>query len=195
MNPVQLWNKTSFDLFTPPEEYCLSTICPCLERNFQMEMKTMIQSESNMKETLIAPCGMNCALCVNYLFKKYDLNKHGFHRSYCPGCIPRGEGCKYMGKDCTMHKNTEIRFCTQCENYPCQQLKHLDHRYRTQYHMSMIENLESIKSLGLDAFLKMQEESWTCPSCGGIISCHNGLCMNCGIETLIKNKKYRWHER
>jgi len=26
-----------------------------------------------MEENLIAPCGMNCALCVSYLFSQYDL--------------------------------------------------------------------------------------------------------------------------
>lgn len=43
-----------------------------------------------MREELIAPCGMNCGLCISYQFKENDLNKKGFHRTYCPGCIPRG---------------------------------------------------------------------------------------------------------
>jgi hypothetical protein len=28
-----------------------------------------------MKESLIAPCGMNCSLCIAYQFKEKDLNK------------------------------------------------------------------------------------------------------------------------
>jgi hypothetical protein len=42
-----------------------------------------------MKENLIAPCGMNCSLCIAYQFKENDINKKGFHKSYCPGCIPK----------------------------------------------------------------------------------------------------------
>lgn len=43
------------------------------------------------KEALIAPCGMNCSLCIAYQFKEKDLNKRGFHKKYCPGCLPRGK--------------------------------------------------------------------------------------------------------
>ncbi|QSX07625.1 DUF3795 domain-containing protein [Alkalibacter rhizosphaerae] len=44
-----------------------------------------------MKEEGIAPCGMNCRLCVNYQMYEKDLTKKGFHRAPCPGCIPRGK--------------------------------------------------------------------------------------------------------
>ena len=50
-----------------------------------------------MKGILIAPCGMNCILCIAYQFLNKDLNKQGFHKKYCPGCIPRGENCTHMG--------------------------------------------------------------------------------------------------
>jgi hypothetical protein len=39
-----------------------------------------------MEENLIAPCGMNCGLCVSYLAMKNDLKKKGFGKSYCSGC-------------------------------------------------------------------------------------------------------------
>ncbi|QSX07626.1 hypothetical protein J0B03_07220 [Alkalibacter rhizosphaerae] len=60
--------------------------------------------------------------------------------------------------------------------------------------MSMIENLESIRTRGLDAFLQEQEKVWQCPSCGDVICCHNGLCMNCQLDVLRENKRYRWGE-
>ena len=31
-----------------------------------------------MEEKLIAPCGMDCSLCIAYQFMKKDLNKKGF---------------------------------------------------------------------------------------------------------------------
>lgn len=49
-----------------------------------------------MQEQLIAPCGMNCSLCIAYQFRGKDLNKQGFNRTYCPGCIPRGKNCTHM---------------------------------------------------------------------------------------------------
>ncbi len=147
-----------------------------------------------MKENLIAPCGMNCSLCIAYQFKENDLNKQGFRKTYCSGCIPRGKNCMHMGDSCELLEKGKIRFCFECEKYPCKRLKALDKRYRTKYHMSMIENLNSIKENGVLGFLKTEEVKWHCSECGGTICCHNGLCLNCNLETYRHNKKYRWNE-
>jgi len=148
-----------------------------------------------MEEALIAPCGMNCSLCAAYQFKQKDLNKQGFHRTYCPGCIPRGKNCTHMANWCELLGKGLVRFCFECQDYPCKRLKGLDKRYRTKYHMSMIENLDAIQEIGMPAFLVSQEEKWRCPTCGGTICCHNGLCLDCDLETFLQNKKYRWNEQ
>lgn len=145
-----------------------------------------------MDEKMIAPCGINCSLCVAYQFKERDINKLGFHRKYCPGCIPRGENCKHMKDSCELLGNGSVRFCFECDNYPCKRLKALDKRYRTKYHMSMIENLDYIKEFGMEAFLEKEQDLWRCNGCGGTICCHNGLCLTCDIDKLISNRKYRW---
>jgi hypothetical protein len=58
----------------------------------------------------------------------------------------------------------------------------------------MIDNLKAIKESGMESFLKGQQEKWSCPNCNGSICCHNGLCLNCQIDTLRQNKKYRWNQ-
>jgi len=146
------------------------------------------------KEALIAPCGMNCSLCIAYQFKEKDLNKRGFHKKYCPGCLPRGKYCLHMGDVCELLGKGKIRFCFECEDYPCKRLKALDKRYRTKYHMSMIENLNYIRDNGLKNFLENEEIKWRCTGCGGRICCHNGLCLNCNIDVLVQNRRYRWNE-
>jgi len=60
--------------------------------------------------------------------------------------------------------------------------------------MSMIENLEYMRQHGVDAFLKKEEEKWQCKECGGTVCCHNGLCLECQIDVLRGNRKYRWNE-
>ena len=147
-----------------------------------------------MKEEHIAPCGMNCSLCVAYQFKENDFNKKGFRKTYCLGCISRGENCTHMGDRCDLLKKGLVRFCYECTGYPCNRLKSLDKRYRTKYHMSMIENLEFIKEHGTERFLEKEKVKWRCLECGGVICCHNGLCLNCNLDTLLQNKKYRWKE-
>jgi hypothetical protein len=123
----------------------------------------------------IAPCGMNCSVCFAYLREK---NK-------CPGC--RGSdigkpktrsGCKI--KTCDVLVNEKFKFCFQCDGFPCDKLNYLDKRYRTKYHMSTIGNLENINKLGIRSFLLNERSRWTCPTCGGTICVHKGICSDCG---------------
>lgn len=147
-----------------------------------------------MDEILIAPCGMNCGLCVNYLAMKNDLNRQGFRKTYCPGCLPRGQNCTFMKSHCELLGKGLVRFCHECGDFPCRRLKALDKRYRTKYHMSMLDNLAFIKEQGMEKFLEAEEAKWRCRECGQVLCCHNGLCLNCDLDTLRRNKKYRWGE-
>jgi hypothetical protein len=148
-----------------------------------------------MEEILIAPCGMNCAICSAYLAWKYDLKKQGIMRNYCAGCRPRGKNCAFMKKACEKLGNGLLNYCFECADFPCRRLKALDKRYRTKYHMSMIENLVFIKEQGIPGFLKKEAEKWRCPECGETICCHNGICFNCGLEKLkAKKLKYSWED-
>jgi hypothetical protein len=124
---------------------------------------------------LIAPCGMNCGLCMAYLRK----------RNKCPGCNESDEKkpvsrarCKI--RICEIFENEKTEFCFKCIQFPCDNLKHLDKRYRTKYHMSMIENLEYIRDLGLREFLLKEKSNWTCTKCGGTICVHSAECCECG---------------
>ena len=124
--------------------------------------------------SLIAPCGINCSVCMAYL---RDRNK-------CPGCrkidinkpITRIK-CKI--KSCLFFQRSDAKFCFECGEYPCKTLLHLDKRYRLKYNMSEIENLERIKKIGIRKFLANEKIKWTC-SCGGTICVHKGYCFNCG---------------
>ena len=65
-----------------------------------------------------------------------------------------------MGDKCELLGKGKIRFCFDCEAYPCKMLKSLDKRYGTKYHMSMIENLNYIKVNkvnGVEKFLELEE--------------------------------------
>jgi Protein of unknown function (DUF3795) len=155
---------------------------------------------SNMKkplfmEELIAPCGMNCGLCSSYLTLKHNLKKSGIMRAECPGCRPRNKNCAFMKKSCKFLANGIYKYCYECSNYPCERLKGLDKRYRSFYHMSMIENLDYINKNGIKRFLNQQTNRWQCPECGAVISCHNGICYNCRSDKLFTLKRrYRWEE-
>lgn len=126
---------------------------------------------------LIAPCGMNCGICMAYLRK----------RNRCGGCnieSPQKANhcvvCKI--RNCS-EKQKDSEFCFSCQKFPCARLKQLDKRYRTRYSMSMIENLITIRDYGLDRFVETEKSRWACPSCGEPVCVHNKRCYSCEKTT------------
>jgi len=104
-----------------------------------------------MKQNLIAPCGMNCGLCLHYLRAN---NK-------CPGCF---SGRKVNGKciKCAIKlcKERQGEYCFNCDKFPCDRLKRMDKRYQEKYGMSEIANLKTIKEKGIESLLKQEEGKW-----------------------------------
>jgi hypothetical protein len=148
-----------------------------------------------MDTELIAPCGMNCGICSGYLAFKYDMKGKGIRMPYCAGCRPRDKQCAFLKKRCNLLMEGQVQYCYECEDFPCGSLQSLDKRYRNNFRMSMVENLEYIKENGIEQFLKKEEEKWKCPECGAVICCHNGICFNCGLEKLKNKKKlHRWED-
>jgi hypothetical protein len=146
-----------------------------------------------MKEELIAPCGMNCAICSAYLAYEQDIKSKGIKMPYCKGCRPRNKLCAFLKKRCDKLIDNRITYCIECEEFPCGNLTHIDERYRQLYRMSMIDNLMRIKNSGIGTLLKTEDRKWKCPECGGVICCHNGICYSCGLDELRDRKKpYRW---
>ena len=146
-----------------------------------------------MDENLIAPCGMNCSLCSGYLAWKLKIREKGIRMPYCSGCRPRNKQCAFLKKRCPSLMTNSFHYCWQCQGFPCSNLLGLDKRYRTNFRMSMIENLKFIEQHGITKFLINESEKWQCPNCRGTICCHNGICFECDLEKLkTRDNHYRW---
>jgi hypothetical protein len=146
----------------------------------------MIKSIPSTEE-LIAPCGMNCALCSRYLA---GINK--LKCSSCTGCRSRGRECTYLFKKCTginHGKTYDFTFCYECDQYPCKETKRMDKRYRKFYNMSVMDNLEYIRQAGINEFIHDQLKKHTCPRCGGMISINNRKCFKCDTITRLVEKE------
>ncbi len=134
-------------------------------------------SPQELVPDLIAPCGMDCGLCMAYV---RDKNR-------CPGCRAGDEGKSKSCLACTIRNCETLRsgesdFCSiDCERFPCPRLKRLDARYRTKYRMSMLENLQAIRNVGVEAFVVSEQERWACPGCGGLQCVHTPECVYCGL--------------
>ncbi|NPV90757.1 MAG: DUF3795 domain-containing protein [Firmicutes bacterium] len=121
--------------------------------------------------SLIAPCGMNCGICLGYLRDK----------NHCPGCrgMDNYKNVRCVIRKCEHRQKTESGFCSECGRFPCARMKQLDKRYRTRYAMSMFANLIEIKEAGMDEFIRSQVGRYTCKDCGGTICVHRGYCWSC----------------
>lgn len=124
---------------------------------------------------LISPCGINCRLCRAFVREK----------KACPGCRCDDHNksnacitCKI--KNCDKRIKSEIEYCFDCDQFPCAPLKHLDVRYRTNYATSPIDNLNSIKEIGINAFVESENSKWACPECGAVLCMHKPYCLVCG---------------
>lgn len=127
-----------------------------------------------MRANLIAPCGINCRLCMAYQREKKQ----------CLGCNVESTGKPDHCRKCAI-VHCEKRgglpggFCGECDK-PCRRMKYLDASYRQKYHMSPMENLHVIRDEGMDAFLAREETRWRCDGCGGVLCVHREACPTCG---------------
>lgn len=132
---------------------------------------------TDLGTALIAPCGMNCGLCMCYLREK---NTCGSCRSGDEGKAKSVLACTI--RTCDIVRASESGFCSDCTKIPCPRLKRLGARYRQKYRMSMRDNLQAIRGKGVEAFAESERERWACPECGGVQCVHIAECIYCGHD-------------
>lgn len=121
---------------------------------------------------MFAPCGMNCLVCY----------RHCYHKKPCAGCLGGDQGkpehcraCKI--KDCAQGRGHT--YCFACAEYPCKLIHQLEKSYNTRYQTSLKANSEMVRLHGVEHFMKLQREKYTCAKCGGIISIQDRECSEC----------------
>lgn len=144
----------------------------------------------NQPIDLTSPCGVYCGACPSYII-----------RESCYGCRPEDRSQKRISKwrckirQCCLDKN-KFAFCYQCDDFPCQilvkfQKYHLGDK-RSYHRAKSIGNLKQISELGINSWLKQQQEIWRCPECNGRLVFYEFRCVDCdyrlgieGIEGLV----------
>lgn len=144
----------------------------------------MKEKLNNKDFELIAPCGIYCGVCGGYLAYLKKVPKQRGKINYCTGCRPRNKQCAFLKKRCEKLITNKITFCFECSEFPCRRLKHIDERYRKDFNVSLIENLQIIKTKGIKTFLDVQKNKYKCSKCGGLICVHNRFCYDCEIDLL-----------
>ena len=133
-----------------------------------------------MEPELIAPCGMNCALCASYLAGAAGVPRKAGRVSHCAGCRPRDKRCAFLKKRCSLLRDGRVAHCYECSEMPCPDLLRVDALYRRKYGMSLVANLKALEADGMASFLDRQRKEHACPACGDIICVHDRRCYACG---------------
>ncbi len=113
-----------------------------------------------MKTKLIAPCGMNCAICLAFLREK----------NRCDGCWSPERKCN---KNCTIRSciHRKGKYCFDCDSFPCKKLQQFEFTVPKKFTLTLSENLHIIKIRGIHNFIKTEKNRYKCSKCGGIILC------------------------
>ena len=130
---------------------------------------------------MIAPCGLDCSVCIARLEKTPP----------CPGCWSKEEGkpehCARLCEIafCEHRKELKDGYCDKCPDYPCAHILKMENKYQHDYPLkeSLMDNLAEMRRLGMDEFLRNESEKWCCVHCGGIICVHTGNVSNAALTT------------
>ena len=129
-----------------------------------------------MDNLSIAPCGVNCDLCLGFQREKntcVGCNNAGNKPHHCIVCSI---------KSCPEKEGDDMLLCSACSKFPCRRIKDLDKRYIAKYGESPIQNLQLIKESGLDAFIEQEKEKWKCTTCRHLLCVHRPTCLICGAN-------------
>ncbi len=147
------------------------------------------QSEATGME-VAAVCGLYCEACSWFIatneepdrLKRLAAELHfSEEESRCSGCrsgkrLPYCQKCKMSACAAQRH----INFCNECEEFPCKDLKKF--QSAMPHRIELWPNLERIKAVGYQQWLKEIKEHYTCPQCHCINSTYDSKCRNCGHE-------------
>jgi hypothetical protein len=161
--------------------------------------------EGKDKGHLAAVCGTYCGACPAYIAKhsgdeqiKMRLHKRSspppmkarktipdprwMDGILCDGCLSGGQVASHCQncaiKACAANKQNVIR-CSDCKDLPCYRITNMINTgllHRAEY----LPNLEKIREMGVQEWVKYEEERWRCPRCGLPMSWYDAECIGCG---------------
>ena len=121
---------------------------------------------------LLAPCGLDCLLC----------HHHCDSDEPCMGCRD-GKGKSEHCRTCEILACVTAKglpYCKDCYEFPCEKLRKFHLTYIERFGHGFLQNARLMRAQGEEALIRQQREDWTCPSCGGVVCIHDGLCSECG---------------
>jgi hypothetical protein len=146
-----------------------------------------------VKEELLAPCGLYCGVCAIYiahktnnvrfkqaLFPVYKAFAKSIEDISCTGCLSDGiifPVCRVCAiKKCTQDKG--IKGCYQCDEFPCKYINNFPIPVGKKV---ILRSIPAWRELGTEKWVEQEEERYRCPECGNKLFRGAKKCNNCKI--------------
>jgi hypothetical protein len=159
-------------------------------------------------EHLAAACGTYCGACPAYIAKLSEDEQIKMKRQkrypsgptkalkgipdpswmdglLCDGCLSGGmlaahcQNCAI--RKCAANKQNDSR-CSDCEELPCYRITNLINMGRYLHRKEYLPNLKKIREMGVQKWVKYEEERWRCPQCSLPMRWYDAECAGCGAK-------------
>ncbi len=180
--------------------------CACLSLDGPAASKKKAEKRSTGNPRLAAACGTYCGACPAYIAKHGDREQmqarpqkrrssgptkaqEGIPPSnwmdglVCDGCLSGGALAGHC-QNCPIRKCAENRQddsrCSGCDECPCARVTKLIDMGRYLHRKEYLPNLAKIREMGVEEWVRCEEERWRCPRCGLPLSWYDAECAGCG---------------
>ena len=160
------------------------------------------------EEHLAAACGIYCGACPAYLakhgedeqikMKRQKKSSSGLEKALkgippsnwmdgllCDGCLSGGKlaaHCQTCNiRLCALDKQKDLR-CTDCNELPCYRITGLINMGGYLHRKEYLPNLKKIREMGVQKWIRYEEERWRCPKCRLPMSWYDAECLRCGAK-------------
>ncbi|HSW38941.1 MAG TPA: DUF3795 domain-containing protein [Acidobacteriota bacterium] len=155
---------------------------------------------------LAAACGTYCGACPAYLVKhgedeeirkkRQKISSSGpakaqkgippsnwMDRLLCDGCLSGGTLAAHCQRCtirlCALDIQNNSR-CSDCEELPCHRITDLINMGNYLHRDEYLPNLKKMHEMGVQEWVKKEEERWRCSRCGLPMSWYDAECIGCG---------------
>ena len=150
------------------------------------------------KKILVAPCGLYCGACsIRSAYNRQDsellkamadgVSLYLGHKIEakdlaCKGCLS-----DVVSVSCRECKMRECAFakgltrCSECHDSPCVLINSFNDD-GLPHHAEVLKNVKRQQEIGIDVWIKEQDERWRCPSCSAETDWYAGKCYSCSAE-------------
>ncbi|MBN1678741.1 MAG: DUF3795 domain-containing protein [Anaerolineae bacterium] len=123
-------------------------------------------------------CGLYCGACPAFLATRRGETIDGKQCKGCKSTVLMGWCAQCPLKACAQEKGYDS--CAECDSFPCAPMTAFIEDQEYPYHGLVPGDIETIRAIGIPAWLAEQAERWRCPACGTPFAWRMTTCPACG---------------